>query len=376
MDDIFDKEEIDQDTVKPDVLDSLFDKKYYLVTESPVRESKLSYINKIHGTRSFKFAVSTSNNNGIEIFDLQKDSLSPVCRLSGHTKSLTEVVFSPKEDHLLYSAGNDGLLKLWDLRAGGSCAQEYKDKEDELIRPFECMDVACNGRILCAGSQVVEDEAYLIFWDQRMPKPLGGYWNTHQDDITQVKFHKEKAEILVTGANDGLLNVYNVLEETEDDALSFSMNVQNSVEKLTWLNSIQIACVTQSNDFQIWDTTTGDLVRSYSREKVAKGIKRSKEDDCYIVDAFTTAEDATVLLAGSHGGDEETLRSVTVAEKKLKPYANFKENSQIVRCCLYYKDPDLLVTAGEAGRLSVWSGRCGPRAPRKATHPNNRYKPY
>lgn len=48
------------------------------------------------------------------------------------------------------------------------------------------MDVSHNGRVLCAGSQVVEDDAYLVFWDQRLTKPLGGYWNSHTDDITQV----------------------------------------------------------------------------------------------------------------------------------------------------------------------------------------------
>lgn len=48
------------------------------------------------------------------------------------------------------------------------------------------MDISCNGRILCAGSQLVEDDAYLVFWDNRLPKPLGGYWNSHTDDITQV----------------------------------------------------------------------------------------------------------------------------------------------------------------------------------------------
>lgn len=60
------------------------------------------------------------------------------------------------------------------------------DEEEEITRPYECMDVSYNGRVLCAGSQLVEDDAYLVFWDMRMSKPLGGYWNSHTDDITQV----------------------------------------------------------------------------------------------------------------------------------------------------------------------------------------------
>lgn len=48
------------------------------------------------------------------------------------------------------------------------------------------MDVSCNGRMLCAGSQLADDDAYLVFWDNRNTGPLGGYWNSHTDDITQV----------------------------------------------------------------------------------------------------------------------------------------------------------------------------------------------
>lgn len=60
------------------------------------------------------------------------------------------------------------------------------DAEEELVKPYSCMDVSCNGRVLCAGTHLAESDAYLVFWDNRMTKPLGGYWNTHTEDITQV----------------------------------------------------------------------------------------------------------------------------------------------------------------------------------------------
>lgn len=91
--------------------------------------------------------------------------------------------------------------------------------------------------------------------------------------IIQVKFHKDKVEILTSGALDGLLNIYNILEETEDDALTFSLNVENSVERLSWMDEKRLACITQSNDLQVWNSDTGDLVKSYSRDKVARSIK-------------------------------------------------------------------------------------------------------
>lgn len=63
------------------------------------------------------------------------------------------------------------------------------------------------------------------------------------------------------------------MEQTEDDALTYSLNVENSVEKLTWLDDKQVACITQSNDLQLWDVDSGDLLKSFNRDKVSRSIK-------------------------------------------------------------------------------------------------------
>lgn len=357
MADIIDTEEEDRDIVGPEEIEQLFSKKYNLLSETAVSLKK-SYVNKLATTKSLKIAVSLQDNS-IEVYQLSNTSLSKVCKLSGHKKELTDVVFLHKEEHLLHSCGQDGLVKLWDTRTSGSCVQEYKDEEEQIVRPYLCMDVSCNSRVLCAGSQTVQNDAYLVFWDQRVTKPLGGYWNSHTDDITQVKFHKKKPSVLASGSDDGLLNVYNIMEPNEDDALTYSLNVENSIEKITWLSDSQASCVTQSSDLQVWDTERGDLVQSYGRDKIARTIKRSRGDDCYVVDAYRSADGAAVVLAGSHAAAGNVLRSVTATSKKLQPTTNFVGNKQVVRCCSYNAERDILVTTGESGLVSVWAPR-GP----------------
>ncbi|KAJ0173894.1 hypothetical protein K1T71_010040 [Dendrolimus kikuchii] len=351
---IIDYEEIDKDTVESEILEQQFNKKYTLLTETAV-SLKQSYINKLDSTKSLKLAIGLSDNS-IEVYQLNNTSLSKVCKFSGHQKGLSEVVCSSRNENIVYSAGSDGVVKMWDTRQGATCAMEYKDEEEQLIRPYECMDVSCNGLVLCAGSQVVQNDAYLVFWDERMSKPLGGYWNSHTCDITQVKFHKEETGILATGALDGLVNVFNVMEQTEDDALTYSLSIENPVERLSWLDSKRVACISHGYDMQVWDADSGDLLRSYGRDKITRSIKRSKEDDCYLVDAFMSIDDTAVLLAGSYSENSNILRSVTITEKKLQPRTDFKGNKQIVRCCWYDKDRDILITAGESGIISVWSG--------------------
>lgn len=72
-----------------------------------------------------KFSIILPENS-IEVYELNNASLSRICRLTGHEKKVTEVVFSPRDENLLFSASEDGLVKLWDIRAGGSYVQDYK----------------------------------------------------------------------------------------------------------------------------------------------------------------------------------------------------------------------------------------------------------
>lgn len=54
-------------------------------------------------------------------------------------------------------------------------------------KTFNCFDVSPNDRLLTAGTDLYEGDAYLLFWDIRNHKLLGGYWESHTDDITQVR---------------------------------------------------------------------------------------------------------------------------------------------------------------------------------------------
>lgn len=53
---------------------------------------------------------------------------------------------------------------------------------------FCSFDVNCNGRFVCAGTEVTDGDAFLLFWDTRQASLLGGYWDCHEDDVTQVQY--------------------------------------------------------------------------------------------------------------------------------------------------------------------------------------------
>ncbi|XP_047507727.1 WD repeat-containing protein 89-like [Pieris napi] len=379
MTDIIENLELDRDIIPSEEIEEQFSKKYHLLTETAVT-LKTTYVDTMSVSRALKIGVSLQDNT-LEVYELNSSSLQHVSRLQGHDKKITEISFHPKQESLLFSTGLDGYIRLWDLRMNGECVQEFKEDADSPIRPYECMDVSDKGNVFCTGSQLVKDECYIVFWDPRTTKPLGAYWESHTEDIIQVKFKPNTNTVLTSGATDGLINIFNLLEHEEDSALLYSLNVGNSVEKLTWLNDDQLGCVTQSDDLQIWNTATGDMIKEYSRDKVARSIKRSRDDDCYVVNMFPGPDNNNWLLAGSHGGNGNTLRSLSIADKRLLPSTDFVNNKQIVRCCHFDTHNNLLITAGESGLISVWSEEQSRERDVTHVHKNDklhahRHRPY
>lgn len=53
-------------------------------------------------------------------------------------------------------------------------------------KTFNCFDVSSNDRLLVGGTDLVGSDSFILFWDIRGQKMLGGYWESHSDDITQV----------------------------------------------------------------------------------------------------------------------------------------------------------------------------------------------
>lgn len=58
---------------------------------------------------------------------------------------------------------------------------------------------------------------------------LGGYWESHMDDVTCLSFHPVKQNVLTSGSTDGLMNLFDLTQPSEDLALTCSLNTESSV---------------------------------------------------------------------------------------------------------------------------------------------------
>lgn len=150
------------------------------------------------------------SNGSVRIYD--KERLSVLREFSGNPGLLNGVKFANSCDSI-YSSCTDGTVKCWDARlASEKPVQLFKGYPSNIFISF---DVNCNDHVICAGTEKVDDDALLVFWDARVNSqdsstakdPLGAYSETHSDDITQVCFHPSNPNMVVSGSTDGLVNV-------------------------------------------------------------------------------------------------------------------------------------------------------------------------
>eukprot|EP00099_Drosophila_melanogaster_P025434 NP_724865.1 uncharacterized protein Dmel_CG12134, isoform B [Drosophila melanogaster] len=282
---------------------------------------------------------------------------------SPQSVSICGVRFLDEGPHNILVGTTDGYVRLYDLRLRGEQAR-FKYTQHPNVPPvpksLSCFDRNANGRIICCGTEQFHSNAFLVFFDVRERQQMGVYFESHEDDITSLRFHAQNPDLLATGSVDGLVNVFDVKEPDEDEALLNTFNTESSVARLAWHRNVYdkdiISCVTTTGDFKSYECEEGDEVASFERPDVTAAIRRKKAANFNLINAHNQEDGGVFLLAGTNFNKGEILRSVSVTSKNsLQPLANFQGNKQIVRDSLFDSKRSLLFTGGESGIVTVWA---------------------
>jgi len=98
---------------------------------------------------------------------------------------------------------------------------------------------------------------FYFFFDIRERTLLGAYWDSHEDDITDMKFHPKNPDFIVSGSTDGLVCVFDISKTDEDDALLCTLNTESSVGNIDWHENVfgkdLVSCITHTNDLQLFN---------------------------------------------------------------------------------------------------------------------------
>lgn len=332
-------------------------------------------------------AVGISDNS---VAILKRETLEKVYSYKAHEHRITGLRFPPSNNSVLWTSSSDGFLKMWDLRSN-KCEKEFQIQIGNSLatNPVNCFDMSPNERIMCFGTELASEGTFLLFWDVRGGSVLGSYWDCHSDDITQIKFHPNQADMMATSATDGLINVFDISQNTEDDALTYCMNAEVTVGKLSWLcqngRYERLSGLTDIESLQYWDIKEAAPLHKYSREEVASAMKRRVVDECYLVSVDMTSDgDNPLVLTGSLDAESsDCLRTLKldIHSGQLVPHGTFhsKQPLLMTRIALYQAETDSYITAGECGVVRIWKSESADGVGKQTVAKQsriNRKKPY
>ncbi|EAT34049.1 AAEL013688-PA [Aedes aegypti] len=364
----------DSDSCKPKELNRLFEHRIEASSELAASLKRTCGLHLALSNDGRKLAVGLSRKE-LQLYDLGTDG-NLVLSEGSFTKygsTIRGVRFFEGDPNALMVCTEEGDVSWYDLRSGCKPVHVFEDTSEGPKKTMTAFDINRNDRVLCASTEVQKGgDSFLLFFDIRERSFLGSYWECHSEDITNVRFHPTNPDLLSSGSVDGLINVFDISQPTEDDAMQTCFNVEDAIESINWHTSPTdqdwISCITTTNNFHLYDVESQDMVVEFDRQRITDAMKRSSSIDCNVVNTHNDGSGGFFLLAGSNYNKGECLRSLKYDNKHLLPHRNFLHNRQIIRASVYNEKEHCLITTGESGLIAVWRCETSTDQPPSSEH--------
>ncbi|NXQ24165.1 WDR89 protein, partial [Alaudala cheleensis] len=293
-----------------------------------------------------------------------RETLRCLRRYRGQPALLSGVRFAHTSDSLVFSACSQGSVRCWDVRSASlEPVQVFRGCPSNAFISF---DVNCSDIVLCAGTEKADKDTFLVFWDARgvtdcasaTKEPLGVYSESHNDDITKICFHPTEPNLMVSGSTDGLVNVFDINKDNEDDALISTCNSDSSVSSLGWAGEgyKQIYCVTHDEGFCWWDTAQLDTEESITLLHVLDARESVCTDSHglqYLVGGFYHEKAGKLFLVG--GTSTGDIHLISCGTDGLSLVGTLRGgHSATVRSFCWSPTDESLLTGGEDAQLLLW----------------------
>ncbi|CAK7890879.1 hypothetical protein CAAN1_01S00914 [[Candida] anglica] len=291
------------------------------------------------------FACSSSSGS-INVYALNNNS--PTLSFKAHESSINSM--KSIDSNTLVSCSTDG-VKLWDLRT--SCSSASHTLSNEKSSNF--LSVNFSETMIAGGTELQGVDAELHLWDLRNPGAgvVRSFVDSHHDDITDIKFHPTLSQYLMSGSTDGYVNVYDLNQADEEDALHQVINYA-SVHSCHFTQERRIAVLSHMETVAFYELNNTNYEEIEEPAPNDLGDVRSTWPDCeYIVDIYPG-----FVAYGANTQQKLSLYPFDSAKEKVDltrpvwfPNAHGEE---VVRDVLAIPGTKSVLTCGEDGNIRSW----------------------
>jgi WD repeat-containing protein 89 len=304
-----------------------------------------TYLYALASARNYCLATIGSDDS-LRLFD---PALKPVA--SARVSESGVACLEPFSTNSFATAGRDGIIRLWDTRAKQTA--QLQELQGRAISAL-----ACHQHVIAAGTESNKEglgDVSVLLYDTRNPAvPLRNYAESHTDSITQLAFHPQQPNILLSGSTDGLVSLFDADHADEEDAIQQVLNPRSAVHCAGFLTPDQAYVLTTDEQFLVYPLAE-PKEGVEPQPAIDFGDVRQKLDCMYVVSLLRQADGAPVIAYGHN--ERQTLSVVQLngpdpwsfGQTVNLPGAHGEE---VVRDLLLTENR--VYSCGEDGQVRVW----------------------
>ncbi|KAK4503832.1 hypothetical protein PRZ48_004747 [Zasmidium cellare] len=195
----------------------------------------------------------------------------------------------------LVTGGRDGLIRCWDTRA--KQVSQFAEPRSNGVSSLACVD-----NYIAAGTESTKeglgDVSVLLYDTRNASAPLRQYNESHTDTITQLTFHPNQPNLLLSGSTDGLVSIFDVNHADEEDALQQVLNPRSAVHCAGFLAQDQAYVVSTDEQFSIHTLAKTAAEDEQVPPPIEFGNVREKLECMYVVNVLLQPDGPPLMAYG------------------------------------------------------------------------------
>lgn len=308
-----------------------------------------------HFPESNTFAVSNSNGS-IYGYSLNDLSTVPLYELK-HESSVNGMM--RVDSTTLVSCATDG-VKVWDLRSGAKPTASFTNCK---LSAFLLVAYNPHSHLVAGGTEKVSVDAEVHLWDIRKPgsDTVKSFIDSHNDDVTYLNYHPTQSQYLMSGSTDGYVNVYDLTQEDEEEALHQVINYA-SVHLCKFITENKISILSHVESLRFDNLFTSNYEDGEKPEPRDLGDVRDLWNRCeYVVDIYPgtgTGSGSGYIAFGANSVHSLTVvpfdpTSETIVMDQAVVFPN-AHNEEVVRDVLVIPGTNTVLSCGEDASINLW----------------------